>query len=278
MRQPRSSLAAAASNAPASRAEQATAEGRGPAIAGVQSVAPRAEGYARVRRWTVSSLFLAVSLLILAHFFVTYAKYVLGRDHLLGLERMFNVLKEANAPSWFSSSLLLVCAALLGVIAVAERASGRRRAAQWALLSGVFVFLSLDESAMVHETVQDVLRRGMEAGQPLFAATSVAFPLLLALAVLLSSLRLLRTLPRRTAKWFLLAGAVFVGGAVGVDYLGELHKIAYGDENLGYGMWNGLEESLEMSGVVLMVHALLDYLDTHVRPQLATTALDDRPA
>lgn len=208
----------------------------------------------------VRTLAAAVTFLLIAHFVVTYAMYQFGHSNMFGLVRQFDTLREANIPTWYSSSALLACAALLAAIAGAERATGGRFTRHWTGLALVFVFLSLDETAMVHENVQAQLRRGVDRSAPFFRLASIVFSSLIALVALVASARFLAALPRRTATLFVAAGALFVGGAVGIDYIGELHKGSSGIHNLTYATATGVEEAFEMFGVILFLYALLDYV------------------
>jgi hypothetical protein len=89
----------------------------------------------------------------------------------------------------------------------------------------------------------------------------------------LAYLSFLARLPARTRRLLLTAGAVYVGGALGVESISGWQAAAHGEHNLGYHLIVTLEELCEMMGVVLFIYALLDYLGTrcarlgfHVHP------------
>lgn len=69
----------------------------------------------------------------------------------------------------------------------------------------------------------------------------------------------LRALPRRTAGLFVAAGALFIGGAIGVE-LYEAFLIGGGASQVTVLLSRAVEETAEMSGVVLFIYALLDHL------------------
>lgn len=219
----------------------------------------RAELSFRPRQVAVS-LAAVVAFLMTMHLAVTYARFVLGREHVFGLVRMFDVVAEANVPSWWSSVLLLICAALLGVVARIAFVQRDRYRWHWLALGLLFVLLSLDEAAMIHEAVQAMLRRDLSRGDAEHTLASILYTSLLATIAFVGSARFLAALPRRTAGLFVLAGAMFVAGAIGVDFLGELHKSENGSENLVYALTSGLEEAMEMLAVTLFIYALLDHL------------------
>lgn len=209
------------------------------------------------------AVFMAAVLLflLLMHGLVMYAKVVLGHGRLLGLVRMFDVLTEANAPSWYGSMTLLMCALLLGVVARVKQQQGDRFRRHWLGLALLFVLLSLDEGAMVHETVQWALTTNVRQTDPAYNIINILYTSVLALVVLVVMLRFLAALPVRTRRLFVLAGAVFVGGGIAVDYVGEVIRNEHGGgATLVYAVVNGIEEGMEMAGVVLFVYALLDYL------------------
>jgi hypothetical protein len=202
-----------------------------------------------------------VVFLLLMHAAVMYAKIILGHRRLYGLVRMFDVLAEANVPTWYSSMMLLGCAALLGVIARIKAVQGDPFKLHWLGLALLFVFLSMDEAAMVHETLQWALTSDVERSDAYFSLANIVFTSLLAVVVLLVSFRFVRALPRRTGVLFVSAGALFLGGGIGVDYVGEVIRNMHdGGETLIYAIVNGAEEALEMAGIVVFAYALLDYL------------------
>jgi len=66
----------------------------------------------------------------------------------------------------------------------------------------------------------------------------------------------LRRLPRPTAGLFILAGAIYVGGAVGMEIIGE----PLDSDTLTYNLLTAVEEGMEMCGVIVFMHALLRYM------------------
>ena len=226
--------------------------------------APRQENVPIAPRRVAASLCMVVVFLVLMHLAVSYLNHVKGRDQVFGLVRMFDMLNEGNLPTWYSSTALMACAGVLGVIAFVRMRQRERFRWNWMGLALVFVLLSADEAAFIHETVQALLRRGVSKDDSFYGFAAILYPSLLALAALLANLRFLASLPRRTIILFLFAGAVFVAGAIGMDYVGELHKNAHGMKNMTFAIMNAAEEALEMFGVVLFLYALLDYVATSV--------------
>ena len=89
----------------------------------------------------------------------------------------------------------------------------------------------------------------------------------------------LRRLPARTRFAFLLRGALYLGGAVGIDTLGVRWVMAHTEQNLTFVFIATVEEICEMAGVILFIYALLRYLaDTYgeVRFLLSAPSEDAR--
>jgi hypothetical protein len=194
---------------------------------------------------------------------VTSLSILLERPSLFGMARIFDLNAESSIPSVYSGLLLLGAAILLLVIARIERGRHNLLWRHWAILSAGFVYLMFDELAAIHEKLNRPLQDLL--GVSTDVTTWVVAGGLAALAAGLFFLPFLRLLPLRHAAAFLAAGSLFVGSAVGVEILSTtvVGGMTYADD--GAYDWLGLlkialEEVGEMAGVVLFIHALLDYL------------------
>jgi len=193
-----------------------------------------------------------------------YSKYILGHDTLKGFVRLSDVNHEANIPTWYSSSALLFCSLLLARIASAKKIEGAGYVVHWSALSLIFAFLSLDETASIHEMGTIPLQSMLSANGFFYFAWIIpgaGFVLI----VVLAYLRFLAHLPRPTRRLFLAAGALFVGGAIGVEAFGGRHIFLYGGHSMTYAMIVTLEEFLEMLGIVVFIYALTSYMSSHIK-------------
>jgi hypothetical protein len=169
----------------------------------------------------------------------------------------FNLDREGNVATWYSTGLLLLAALLLAALARLKPEGPHPRF--WAALSAVFMLLSLDEAAALHEATIQPVRRALGVGGALYYAWVVpgaAF----AVIVLAGSWRFLRRLPAGTRRLFLIGGAVYVSGAIGVEMVGSSYDVTHGAHNLRYAAIAHCEEMLEMAGVLVFIYALLAYL------------------
>ena len=64
---------------------------------------------------------------------------------------------------------------------------------------------------------------------------------------------------------FLLAGGLYIGGALGMEMIGGYYTDFYGKNNLTYALITCLEEVLEMTGIVVFIHGLLDYMRLYLK-------------
>lgn len=209
-------------------------------------------------------LAIVVVLIILGSLGATFLSFVRISDPLLeevreSLVRLTWVDGEANIPAWYSAVLLLLCALLLGVITAAEGSRAGRRHFGWLLLTVIFLFLSLDEIAQLHELSIAPLRDHFHLTGFLYYAWVVPAAICVILFVL-GYWRFLLRLPARTRWLFLLAGAVYVGGALGLEALSGQEAALHGEANLAYHVTITLEELFEMTGITLFVYGLLDYM------------------
>lgn len=163
---------------------------------------------------------------------------------------------EASLPTWFSSSLMLLCALALLFIALQARREDPWKAAPWMILTVVFCALSLDEVAAVHEWLSAALSARFDnTGLFYFAWTLPALVVCLAgLACFIPFILGFGGFDR-----ILLIGSafVFLSGAIGMEMLGGAEAEAGGIETLRYRMLATIEESLEYAGLLLFLLFLL---------------------
>jgi len=196
------------------------------------------------RRRIVKFLSVTAGFLILMHGILATWNY--GYEEINWyLLQLFDVNEEHNLPTWFSGFNLLVATLFLGIITMQKRKLGDDMARRWTVLFAGFCFLSIDEIAGLHETVNSVIDPSWAWGG-----------LVIVILVGLYFIPFLRSLPRRTLIHFVLAGAVFVGGAVIMELVGQ----PLDSDELAYNLTTMVEEGMEMFGVVLFTRALLAYM------------------
>ena len=186
-------------------------------------------------------------------------KYGLGHPQVKGFVPLFYIDYESNVPTWYASALLLLAAGLLSALAWIKRAQLDPQCVHWGLLAIGFLYLSLDEVAMLHEYPIDPLRAMLNAGGLWYYTWVVPGLLIVAICACVFA-RFVWQLPRSTRVWFLLAAAVFVGGAIGVEMISGLVASAHGEDNVWYSLVVTAEESCELLGVIAFIRGILGYL------------------
>ncbi len=180
---------------------------------------------------------------------------------LMSVQKVFDVTFERNIPTWYASSTLLLSAFILAIIAFAKKKEGARFVLHWTAMSFIFLYLSFDEAFEVHEGWIIPLRTYFGAGGFFHFAwviPAIAFVLIFVLAYL----RFLIDLPVSTRRLFLIAGALFVGGALGLEMFQGYYLLNYGMYNTPFLIITTVEEFLEMLGIVVFIHALMSYMSS----------------
>jgi hypothetical protein len=205
-----------------------------------------------------------VLLLVVASLAGQVAAHLTDRVRVLGLVRLFYVDAERNAPTAFSTGLLLLAAALLGLISRLEARPVGSSAAHWAALSLGFLVMAADEAFEFHEGWVKPVRRliGEDTLGVLFFAWVVPGAVLV-LVVAMFFWSFVWRLPAPTRLGFLTAAALFLGGAVGMELIGGRFAELHGGDNATYVVIVTVEETLEMAGVIVFIRALLAYLADH---------------
>ena len=163
--------------------------------------------------------------------------------------RLFDLNAERNIPTLFSSVILLGSSILLGFIAFLTRSTEGPYSLFWAVLSLGFLYLSIDETAYIHENLSE------EIGGWIFVVAPFV------ILFLLIYIRFFMHLPRSTKLYFLVAGLLYIGGAFILEFIGSW-RISIPDENIIATtlVFTTVEESFEMLGINLFIYSLLLYL------------------
>ncbi|MCA9972289.1 MAG: glycosyltransferase [Anaerolineales bacterium] len=219
------------------------------------------QGVLERERFYTHLLGVAASLLVLLSMAGQFSKFVLGQALPGGLDARFYVDVEHNVPTYFSVLLILIAAALLAAVARHHRKQGTPDASKWAILSGGFLLMALDEAFQFHERLNIPIGRLLGDGSlGVFYFPWVIPGTALVFVLGLFFFRFWLALPTATRFWFLLAATLYIGGAIGVELIGSRHAELHGYENWTYSMIATLEESLEMAGLIVFIGALARYL------------------
>jgi hypothetical protein len=198
-------------------------------------------------------LILIVLLLTLASLAGRAVKFYLGFEQAFGLINLLNVDNEGSIATWYSSAALLFCSILLAVIAMSKMKSGAPHIVYWIALSVVFIWLSVDEAISIHERVFDHLYYSWK------------IPGVIAVLIFgLIFLRFVVLLPTKTRYLFIIAGVLFVAGALGFEYVAfKYWEQGNNIRSMAFALFSTIEEFLEMIGIVIFIYALIDYMNSY---------------
>jgi hypothetical protein len=215
-----------------------------------------------------------IFVLLLLHLASQVLRFGFGYEYQMGFHDRVYLGSELNIPTWFSSSLMLLCGLVLLWIARASALRRRAGTGYWAVLGVIFVGLSMDEAAAVHELLSPIFAGTMVSLGERFGGIFVplgergpqyawVIPGSIAVLVLgLVFLRFLALLPRRSRWLFVLSGVVFLSGALGFEMLGGAYAALHGPSTVGFVALMTIEETLEMAGMALFFYALLRHVET----------------
>ena len=208
---------------------------------------------------SVLFLFSVLGLLFVGSIAMDYIGLNTGHWQLGGLVKLFNLDGDETLPTWFNSFLLfLLCIATWTIArSGASRTPCLRRG--WKFLSFLFLVMSIDEVATLHECLGRVFKT-LWAAKGYFYFGFVIPGTVLAVALFVAYLPFLRALPRKLAFGMFGAGLIYVTGAAFVEALSANWYYLYGQKAAVYLLLANLEELLEMTGLILFLHVLLDYL------------------
>lgn len=222
----------------------------------------------RVERVLLTIVFVLITLGLVAISLIDWPidSFWLGkiRDSFV---RLFLISDEGNVPTWYASAALLFAAILALVVARHTDTVNRQK---WTLIGLLLVFMSLDESAVIHEMMIVPLRHAFDPGGLLFYAWILPAAVLAAL-VALYLLPFVWRLAKPVRLRLMAGGLLFVSGALGVEAVTGLIDDLHGRNRLYY-LLTVVEEGLEKLGVLLAISAFLCQLRLTPRLELRVFA------
>ena len=215
---------------------------------------------------TVRFLFAILLFFFAGSLTARYIGWKTGHRHLGGIVPILNMDGDNGAPTWYNSFLLMATALVAALIARYQVADKARFRFHWNALAVVFLFMSVDEVACIHEKIGHFIYArlgtvGLSHG--IFASGFILPGLILSIAALFFFVPLLRSLPKKTAWMLLLSGAVYLSGALLTETWTMMIWDTQGASNLIYRIGTHVEEVFEMSGLILFLKVGFDLLKSY---------------
>jgi hypothetical protein len=196
-------------------------------------------------------------ILLLIHVIFYTINIVTGADSFLFLKamQMFDMNDEQNLPTLYNTFILLISSFLLMLIASNEEK--RRDRILWSGMALIFLYIGVDDFTTIHEGIYFHLVPDYQGSGFLKYGWVIPYGILLIIVLIVYIPHIFR-LPKPVRNKIILAGAVFVTGGFVLELVG------------GYFIDNGypilfrvavtLEESGEMIGILIFIHALIKYI------------------
>jgi hypothetical protein len=209
-----------------------------------------------VKNLTYGVVFLAIINLV-----IQFAKYQFNyRQEWMVI---FNMDREMNFPTLYTVILLAICAFLLRLITREKKYSQSSFYKYWRNLSWIFCFLVFDEALQVHEVL--IFPPLKPYLPPLFHFIWVIPYGIAVVFFLYYYTKFTFRLPREITLFFIVAGGLYIGGALGMEMLqGVWVRAVGGMQNLGYALLASLEEVMEMMGLIVFIYALMTYITKYM--------------
>jgi hypothetical protein len=172
---------------------------------------------------------------------------------------LLDVDSEDSAFTWLSVVVAFSAAWLLFLASRDAAMRGGRFKYHWYALTGLFLLLSFDEFAGIHEKISAALSGRMEhTGLMYFAWAAPAG--IVSLIGLAAFIPFIRSFPLTLAGLLVLSALIFLGGAVGFEMIGGSVAEVEGIESFRYRILTNIEEGLEMAGILVFIYVLLCHL------------------
>lgn len=210
-------------------------------------------------------LLLALSLLGLT------GHVVLELDYLAKFDETFNIGNESNLPTVYQTLVFLACGIVMVLLSRRYQTEGSRFSWHWMLLGTTFLVLGIDESAMLHERFSTPVRAMLGTGGYLYYAWMVVW-VPAALVIMAMMTPLLRHLPWRTARAFMLGGIIFMTGAVATELVQSKYASQGRQHTLEYEAVGQVQEFLELIGLAIFAAGLFTFAQGRLGPVVVSLA------
>ena len=164
-----------------------------------------------------------------------------------------------NIPTFYTVGLLFSCALLIRLIKNKLQKSSNI-IKKWKLLEWIFIFLAFDEALQIHEIL---IIPDLKPFLPSALAIIWVIPYgIITFFLSIYFVPLMLELPKRIKYLFIWSGSIYLLGAIGLEIVGN-YLVRTGQirlHGLPYGLITGLEETMEIIGLIIFIYSLLKYL------------------
>lgn len=175
---------------------------------------------------------------------------------------LFDLDREQSIPRFFSVTLLLLCAGLIGIIVTVSRQNNLKDTYYWLGLGVVFLGFAIFKNNSFSVSPSVIIRSAFNISRIQLYALVYGFFLIVFPLIYLKFFFRLST----RMKVLLVSGAFFyIGGAVALDLVSAYLSHLFGQSSVFYLASATLEEVLEMVGIVVFVYTFLFYVSFELK-------------
>lgn len=188
-------------------------------------------------------------------------KYLSSYDKAFGLIPLVNMAKALSIPTIFTVLIAFIATVLLGIITAIKYSQKDRYRGQWVGLTLFFLLTALDKGSALGTYFFKQFRGVMQTFNPAFPNQKwvTTFVMLLILLIIFYP-KFIAALPKKTKLMSLLSLAVYYAGFLFVERFADQYAVLYTIDNLPYHILFSIGKMLEISGLILWITVLLDYL------------------
>ncbi len=200
----------------------------------------------------IGLLFFEISLVL-----VFFFNLLLGSP-VVEIHKLFHLDREANIPAWFSSMQLFMIGMVFFLTGYRSQSQLVLSRTVLVFLAVVFIFLSMDESASIHERMHVILKR-----QEWMPSLKIGLwiPIYLFLIVVITiaiypHIRIMWAHFPQEAAVLVVGILIFLLGAVGIEIVADLF-LRDDIRSIPYAVEVAFEELLEMAGGSVILYGAL---------------------
>ncbi len=181
------------------------------------------------------------------------------------LMKSFYLDSEGNIVTFINALLLFIPSLILTAISIWKTSVKDKFRFHWVGLALIFLFLSIDEAAVIHENMIKPMRAIVGAEGFFYFAWIIPGMIIVAAFGLLYFMFFLH-LENKFKLLFLFSLGVYISGVIGGEMISGYYAANLGLKNYTYAVVASLEESIEYIGCSLIIYSLLKYIE-HYLPE-----------
>ena len=206
----------------------------------------------------VTFLLYIAAILVAIHTGILIIYYQINNPEIFDFVRMFDLDMERNIPTLFSSLLLALGSLLFYLLSLID--NDKKEKNYWRGLSLVFIFLSFDESAKIHEQIGDYVEKYVHLDGYFYYPWVLVYGFGIILLAMIY-MKFFWSMPRKVFWSFMAAATLYLTGAIVFDMIGGNEASQHGTTTILYSIYYTIEESLEMLGSIYLISILLKLLE-----------------